>query len=176
ARYRPKCNTDAQRQESDRLRALNKSAWPEKGQGKSVIAEARRYFETGDPTKIGEGLYHLSIMGSGGFNDIAHYNLHGFRAEYPHPLIYISELVAPEVKRWPMSYRIDPDGYHSFYVYTDGMHSGQVAHQVVKLANEHVERLKADFLDKTYQSKREQLHQLAADLGYALQPPLRRVS
>jgi hypothetical protein len=171
-RYRPCCTTDAQRAEFDRLVALNKTPWPERRQGRSVIGEARRYFETCDPEKIGAGLYDFSIMGSGGFDDIAHYNLHGFRAEYPHPMLYLSQLIALEVERWPMSYRLDPDGYHSFKVYTDGMHAGQVAHAIVKLANDHAPRIGADFTRRVRERETEELRRLADKLGVAIQWPL----
>lgn len=175
-RYRGSCSTDVQRAEFDRLIGLDKTPWPMKWKGASVIGEARRFFETGNNEKIGHALYDFSIQGSGGFNDIAHFNLYGFRAEYPHPLIYITELVAPEARRWPMSYRQDPDGYHSFGVYTDGLHKGKVAHEIILLANLHLDRLKADFVKQAQDRKLEQLHALADELGFAMQPPLRRVA
>jgi hypothetical protein len=125
-----RCTTDAQRATVTRLHAEEKVAYPEKRQGKGVVAAFRRYCETCDPEKIDAGLYHFSTGGAGGLNEIAHYDIHGFRHVYHHPAIYLERLLAPELDRWP---RQD----FAYYVYTDGMTAGEVCDEIADLAVTH---------------------------------------
>lgn len=159
-----KCKTDAQRKEADRLIGLGKTVYVGKGQGKSVVAQFRRYVEKRDPEQIGDALYYLMIQGSGGFNDIAHFNLYGFRDVYPHPTLMLEQLIFPEVKRWPDHFS-DPDSYHSFYVYTDGVHAGQVARQIVDIAAANRRELARDFMAIHQAAEKAELERLAAKLG-----------
>lgn len=163
-----RCKTDAQRTTVLRLQALGKTAYPERRQGRTVIAEFRRYCETRDAAKIGEGLYAFSIYGAGGLNDIAHFDLHGFRHEYPHPALYIERLLLPETSRGFYDPREDPDGYHSFYVYTDGMTAGEVCREILAIADERRTALIEDLNGQVTAAKRAQLEALADELGVEL--------
>ena len=165
-----RCKTDVQRERMLELHAQRKDVYEEVRQGKSVISAFRRYCETFDAEKIDSGLYHFSTMGSGGLNDIAHFGLHGFRGVYPHPAIYIAELLIPEIARWPESRRIDPNDYHSLYVYTDGMTAGEVAHAIIALATEHKERVYADWKQKRDSAALKEAESLAASVGMKLIP------
>src|SRR3990172_1567769 len=106
-----RCTTDAQRATCERLHAEEKTAYPERRQGRSVIAEFRRYCETFDPEKIGQGLYRFSTGGAGGLNEIAHFDIHGFRHVYSHPCRYIEDLLYYEANRGHWDPREDPNGY-----------------------------------------------------------------
>lgn len=164
-----RCKTDEQRATCERLHAADKTAYPERRQGKTVVAEFRRYCETRDAAKIGEGLYHFSIMGAGGLNDIAHFNLGGFRREYPHPALYLERLLFPELDRsWHSDPREDPEGFHSYYVYTDGMTSGEVCLAIVRIAENLRAELAQDFNERVNTAKRAQARELAESLGMKL--------
>ena len=163
-----RCTTPAQRERCDQLHAQGKTAYPYARQGKSVIAEFRRYCETFDPEKIGKGLYDWSIMGSGGLDDIAHYDLHGFRATYPHPAYYIEGLLIPEIRRWwPVTDTEvdDPNWFHSQGVYTDGMTKGEVAFRIIEIATEQKERVYADWKAKRDATALGQAQALAESVG-----------
>jgi hypothetical protein len=165
-----RATTDVQREKMRELFALNKDVYPESRQGKSVIAAFARYCKTFDSEKIDQGLYHFSIMGAGGLDDIAHYNIHGFRGVYPHPANYIEGLLIPSVERWPEARRIDPNDYHSLDVYTDGMTAGEVAHAIIDIAAEQKARVYADWKQKHDTAALETATRLAADLGMKLVP------
>jgi hypothetical protein len=155
-----RCTTDAQQATVTRLHAEEKVAYPEKRQGKGVVAAFRRYCETRDPEKIDAGLYHFSTQGAGGLNEIAHFDIHGFRHVYAHPAIYLQELLFPEMER----YR----GDHSFYVYTDGMTAGEVADAILELAHEHHAALLEDARSKIKAKRLAQATELAESLGMKL--------
>lgn len=166
-----RCKTDAQRETCERLHAADKMAYPERRQGRTVVAEFRRYCETRDAEKIGEGLYHFSICGAGGLNDIAHFDLRGFRAEYPHPALYLERLLFPELERsWRADPREDPEGYHSYYVYTDGMTAGEVCLAVVRIAEQMREELLRDWQERMNAAKLAAARELAAELGMKVVP------
>lgn len=159
-----RCTTDAQRATCERLHAADKTAYPQKRQGKTVVAEFRRYCETRDPEKIGQGLYHFSIMGAGGLNDIAHYDLHGFRHKYPHPAIYLERLLFPEVDRG-YDVREEPNWCHSQDVYTDGMTNGEVCLAVVRIAEQVRQKLSDDLAEKVSAARLAKAQELAASIG-----------
>jgi hypothetical protein len=160
-----RCTTAAQLATCERLHAEDKTAYPEKRQGKTVIAEFRRYCETFDAEKIGEGLYHFSTGGAGGLNEIAHYDIHGFRHVYRHPCRYIEDLLYYEANRGHWDPREDPNGYHSFYVYTDGMTAGEVFAAILVIAGDRREVVRADFLAKANAAALAQASELAARIG-----------
>jgi len=162
-----RCTTEAQRERCQRLHEQGKTAYPYKWQGKTIVAEFRRYCESFDPEKIGPGLYDWSIMGSGGLDDIAHYDLHGFRGTYPHPAHYIEGLLIPEISRWPIddTAKDDPNWFHSQGVYTDGMTKGEVAFRIIEIAAEQKERVYADWKTKRDAKALAQAEQLAASVG-----------
>lgn len=166
-----RCKTDEQRATCERLHAADKTAYPERRQGNTVVAEFRRYCETRNPEKIGEGLYHFSIMGAGGLNDIAHYDIHGFRRQYPHPALYLERLLFPEIDRsWHSDPREDPEGFHSYFVYTDGMTSGEVCLAIVRIAESLRAELAQDCDARVATAKIEQARELAESLGMKLVP------
>ena len=165
-----RCTTQAQRETCQRLHSQGKTAYPESRQGKTVIAEFRRYCETFDPEKIGQGLYRFSTGGAGGLDEIAHYNLHGFRHVFRHPIFYIDELLVPRVARWPEARRVDPNGYHSYYVYTDGMTAGEVAFAIIDLAAEHRDRVLADYTRKRDAAALAEAERLAESVGMQVVP------
>lgn len=162
-----KCKTDAQLLEANRLIGLGKAVYVMSRQGKGVVAEFRRYVEKRDPEQIGDGLYHLMIQGAGGFNDIAHFNLHGFRSVYPHPAMMIEQLILPEIRRWPDRFE-DADHGHSFYVYTDGMNAGQVAIAIVKIATDNWDGLIDDYNGIVRSHDEAELRRLADKLGVTI--------
>ena len=167
-----RCRTAAQSAKCLELHDRGKTAWPNPRQGKTVVAEFRRYCEALDSSKIGKGLYDWSIMGSGGLNDIAHYDLHGFRGTYPHPAHYIEGLLIPEVSRWPVddTETDDPDWFHSQGVYTDGMTKGEVAFRIIEIALEQKERVYLDWKTKNDASKLAEAQRLAESLGMKVVP------
>lgn len=165
-----RCTTDAQRAMVEQLHERNVDAWPEKRLGKSVIASFRRYLETCDASKIDNGLYEFSMHGGGGLNSIAHFSIDGFRSVYPHPAMFIEDLLIPQVSRWPESLRIDPLGYHSLHVYTDGLTSGHVAHAIIDLAAGAKERVYADWKRKHDAAALAEAERLADSLGMRLVP------
>jgi hypothetical protein len=159
-----KCKTDPQRFEANRLIGLGKTVYVRNRTGTGIIREFRRYVEKRDPGQIGEGLYELMIQGSGGFNDIAHFDLGGFRDVYRHPALMLERLIFPEVERWPENFR-DPDNYHSFAVYKDGMHAGQVSCEIVRIAAAARREMTRDYLHIERAGDRTELERLAAKLG-----------
>ena len=165
-----RCTTPVQRATCERLHAEGKTAYPERRQGKTVVAEFRRYCETRDPEKIGPGLYHFSIMGAGGLDDIAHYDIHGFRHEYPHPAVYIERLLMPETNRWYFDPREEPNGFHSQHVYTDGMTAGEVCRDILAIADAQREQIARSGLAKIQEEKLAKAERLAEDLGMRLVP------
>jgi hypothetical protein len=163
--------TEPQRARMRELFALDKDAWAEKRQGKSVIAEFRRYVETCDPEKIGQGLYAFST--SSPLNDIAHFNLHGFRHVWDHPALYIQELLIPatascRAENWPESFHADPEDYYWLHVYTDGLTSGDIVCAIVAIAAEHRDRVLADWQTKHDAAALAEATRLAESLGMKL--------
>lgn len=164
-----RAKTPEQRATMQRLHEEGKTAWPESRQGKSVVAEFRRYVEQRDPEKIGKGLYHWSTMGSGGLNEIAHYDIYGFRSVYPHPALYIERLLIPEIERWgPERLEDDPNAYHSLYVYTDGMTAGEVAAEIIEIAAANRSSVLADWKQKHDAAALAEATRLADSLGLQL--------
>lgn len=163
--------TDVQRDRMRELFADGRDAYAESRQGKTVIGEFRRYLETCDPEKIGEGLYHFSTMGAGGLNEIAHFNLHGFRSVYPHPAVYLERLLLPQAERhgW-LEDGVDPNDYHSLYVYTDGLTAGDVCTAVLELAREHHDRVVADYRSARNAAALAEAERLAESVGMRLVP------
>lgn len=90
-----RCTTDVQRERCHALHAQGKATYPVRRKGVGVVAEFRRYVETGDAGKIGPGLYDLSTSGAGGFNDIAHFDLNGYRFHSYH--VYTDGMTSGEV-------------------------------------------------------------------------------
>lgn len=166
-RYRPMCKTAEQRKEFDRLVGKSITPWPSKFRGARVLQEARLYFHTYDPEKIGQALYDFSIMGSGGFDDIAHYNLQGFRGYYPHPIVYVAELVLPETSKWK-HHRINSLG-----VYTDGLNKREVGRQLLELVNSCIDPMKKHYESTVRAADIAKLEELATKLNVSMQYPLR---
>jgi hypothetical protein len=166
-----RATTDAQRARMRELFAAGKDAYAEARQGKSVVAAFRRYCETCDPEKIDAGLYHFSTGGAGGLNEIAHFNLHGFRGVYPHPAIYLHRLLLPQADRhgW-LEDGVDPNDYHALYVYTDGMTAGDVMLAILKIAAEHDERIVQDYSAKQDAERLAAATALAESIGMRLVP------
>jgi hypothetical protein len=158
-----RCTTPAQRATCERLHDEGKTAYPEKRQGQTVISEFLRYCQHKDPTKIRQGLYHFSIGGAGGLNEIAHYNLGGFQHVYWHPHIYIEQLLLPELAR---GRRID----HSSYVYTDGMTAQEVGDQMLAIANAAYNQVAEDYEAKVAAAALAQATRLAESIGMKVVP------
>jgi len=165
-----RCTTDAQRATCERLHAADKTAYPEKRQARTVIAEFRRYCETFDPEKIGHGLYRFSTGGAGGLNEIAHFDIYGFRHVYWHPCRYIEDLLYFEANRGHWDPREDPNGYHSFYVYTDGMTAGEVFAAILEIADDRREIVRADLLAKASAAALAKATELAESIGMKVVP------
>lgn len=166
-----RATTEVQRARMLTLANEGKDVYAENRQGKTVIGEFRRYCETRDPERIGKGLYHFSTMGSGGLNDIAHFNLHGFRAEYPHPVHYIQRLLVPEMQRnarWMDD--TDVNGFHSHYVYKDGMTAAEVSVAIMELADKFGPELKSDYYMRRNTRLLEQATELASSIGMKVVP------
>jgi hypothetical protein len=164
-----RAKTLRQKETMERLFEEGKDAYPESRQGKTVVEEFRRYVDTRDPEKIGNGLYHFSTMGAGGLNDIAHFNIHGFRSVYPHPAVYIERLLICEIERWsPERLAEDPNAYHSLYVYTDGMTSGEVAARIIEIAYTNRREVLADWKERRYAEDLAEATRLAARIGMRL--------
>jgi hypothetical protein len=171
-----RATTEEQRAKMLVLANRGKDVYPEARQGKGVVAEFRRYCETRDPEKIGKGLYHFSTMGAGGLNDIAHFNLHGFRAEYPHPVHYIQRLLVPEMQRNARYLEDDPrfpgdcNGFHSHYVYTDGMTAAEVSMAIMELAAKYGPELKSDWYMRRNTRVLSEASELAESIGMKVVP------
>lgn len=158
-----RCTTAAQRRTCERLHSEGKTAYPEKRQGKTVVSEFLRYCQYRDPSKIRQGLYHFSTMGAGGLNEIAHYNLDGFRHVYWHPHLYIDRLFLPEEERhWQVE--------HSSYVYTDGMTAHDVRAEMRDIVVAAREMVRLDYEEVIEQTARLQAETLARSLGMKLVP------
>lgn len=149
-----RCRTEAQRARVRELHAQDICCYPESRQGKGVVAACRRYLETGDAGKIDEGLYRFAIAGAGGLNEIAHYDINGFRHVYADPAKFL-DLIDHEESR-PFSRQ-----EHSSYVYTDGMTSQEVRGTIVALAAEHAGGVRA----RSENKRREEAFALASALG-----------
>ena len=157
-----------QRSRMEELIKDGKDVYADKIQGKSIIDSFRRYCDTRDPDAITNGLYRWSINGAGGLNDIAHYDIHGFRAEYPHPAVYLERLLYPEMNRG-YGWR-SPEDYHALHVYTDGLTSGDVRFAIREIADARREALLRDIADEVRRRDEAQLKELAARLGYTVEP------
>lgn len=156
-----RCTTDAQRATVTRLHEQGVTAYAETRQGRTVVAECRRYFETCDAEKIGAGLYAFSTGGAGGFNEIAHYDLGGFRHVYHHPAVYLN--LVERARRGH-----DPREFHSQYVYTDGMTAGEVAVAIFALAEAHEDAVTADYRLRRDAEALAEAQRLAESLGMKL--------
>lgn len=154
-----KALSDAQRETVAHLYAEGKTPWLEKRNGQSVIAEFRRYVESDDAKKIGEGLYHF-LHQKGGF--IAHYNLDGFRHEFADPAYLLSELFA-EARGWGPGWRRGDQ-----WAYKDGMTSREVGDAILAFAEEQLGMV----AERSYVKSRERelalARELTAKYGYSL--------
>ncbi len=117
--------TDVQAARMAELESAGITCYPLARQGRTIVDQFRRFCQTGDPAKIGEGLYHFSVQGAGGLNEIAHCNIHGFRSVYWTPERYV-ELLEYERGRGIT---------HSAYVCTDGMTYQEVRADVYAIAD-----------------------------------------
>lgn len=160
-----RCNTEEQICTVKRLHAVGKTVYPENRRGEGVVAEFRSYLTTRDPEKIRQGLYRFSMGGAGGLNEIAHFNLDGFRSVYHHPTVYLERLLYPCVERMHHDPHKEPDGFHSQYVYTDGLTAGEVLRRILNLADEHREVVTADYADKERAAVLAEAQRLAAVVG-----------
>lgn len=163
-----RASTDAQRRRLMSLFALGKDVYASNCTGASIVAQFRRYVETGDSAKIGRALYVFSHATGGGFSDIAHYDLEGYRRSYSHPALYVECVVLAAWPAWPESYREHPEGYHCATVYRDGMTSGDVVHAIVKIALEQRDRLIADLQAQRDAADLAEAQRLADRLGMRL--------
>lgn len=157
------CKTDAQRERVEAAYNEGKSAWTEPLNGKSLVSSAKRWFETGEPEKFSEGLYHFSMYA---LSEIAHFDRHGFLSVYPHPALWIDGLFLPDMEKG----RIEQIEGHTLHVYKDGMTYGDVAEAISALVDEHRERLVLDFNMKARSSALAEATRLADALGMKLVP------
>lgn len=150
--------TPAQRATVERLHAEGKTAWVEKRTGKGVIAEATRYFKTGDVEKLGVGLYNFSIYVLG---EIAHFNLEGFRHVYRDVRDYL-RFLGHEARR------VAQVSGHSEHVYTDGLTGSEVFHAILTVADAERERIFAEGAEADRSAAFAQATRLAESLGMEL--------
>lgn len=131
------------------------NVYREKRQGKTVVAEFRRFLETSDPTKIKDGLYHFITMRC---SYIAHFDLDRFRITYSNPLDLIDGAYdIGDLRRSPRS--------ASAHVYSDGMTSDDVFEEIGKLIVKHEPRLRQEQAQATIDDELATLQRLAAKRG-----------
>lgn len=155
-----RCKTEAQHETTEREQEAGRVVWLSDRSGKGVIAEARRYFATGDADKIGAGLYDFSMQSLG---EIAYYNLDGFRHEYHDVRDYLAMLGREAAGRARFMER-------QVYVYKDGLTSREVLDEVLRLADAERERIFSQGAENDRAEALAQATRLAESLGMKVVP------
>lgn len=126
-----RCRSEKQRERVVELHALGITCYPDTHRGRIIVRDFTRYLASGDASLISNGLYHFATQGAGGFNEIAHFDIHGFRAVFADPATFVA-LALSEAARSPV--------LHSTYVYRDGMTGHEVRAEIVEAARNYEAR------------------------------------
>ena len=159
-----KCKTTKQSAAFRLAAAGGQTPYVVKRAGKTVVQQFRKYTTTMDPKAIDVALYEWSIYDGPG--DIAHFNLHGFRATYPHPALYYELLLCPWLERQKQNNWYLP----SVYVYTDGLTSHDVRDQILRIAVEWRQRVNLKFGEQKKVRELGEASEIAARYGMKLVP------
>jgi hypothetical protein len=125
----------------------HRSAWLQGTQGRTVIAQMRRYLETRDSMKIERALYEFLTYRC---NFSACFDLGPgdgwFRDEYSEPITLIEEFAQLHRDWWSYGPELtiaDVTRYHGVhvYLYTDGLTCHDIVVELVRLMHAHLDRL-----------------------------------
>lgn len=153
-----RCKNETQRRVFTRLHENGASPWVAQRTGKRVVAAFKKYVTTMDPGQIDEGLYTWSMHDGPG--SIAHFDIAGFRSVYWHPALYFELLLFPWLDRDPT--------IHNIYVYTDGLTSVDLMHEIKTIAVEWRHRVTEKFAERKRKEELDHAREIADRWGYKL--------